>query len=109
MGVPTVEDGASQGVQVYCVSLNGCTLCVYMVSQDFPTSVGMILHLWTGSYTCGQDIELDNPTCHQHICKSLIPIHQLLVCCSQLRNSMLVLCSYDEVCKCETQGVLPDH
>ena len=47
MGVPTVsssvEDGASQSVQVYCVSLNGCTLCVCMASQDFTTSVGRIL------------------------------------------------------------------
>ena len=46
MGVPTVsssvEDGASQSVQVYCVSLNGCTLCVCMASQDFTTSVGRI-------------------------------------------------------------------
>ena len=37
-----VEDGASQSVQVYCVSLNGCTLCEYMASQDFPTPVGRI-------------------------------------------------------------------
>ena len=55
MGVPTVsssvEDGASQSVQVYCVSLNGCTLYVCMASKDFPTSVSRIL------YPCGQDIE----------------------------------------------------
>ena len=42
-----VEDGASQSVQVYCVSLNSFTQYVYKASQDFPTPVGRIPHLWT--------------------------------------------------------------
>ena len=42
-----VEDGASQSLQVYCVSLNSFTLYVYMTSQDFPTFVGRIPHPWT--------------------------------------------------------------
>ena len=40
-----VEDGASQSVQVYCVSLNSFTQYVYKASQDFPTPVGRIPHL----------------------------------------------------------------